>query len=70
MFGGLYLRLADCKHRTFLGRPTLVRCVTATQTEYTRCAKCRMVWLQPLDQSLYEWRHGLLRDNFATHRAH
>jgi hypothetical protein len=67
MFAKLYLRLADCQHRAFLGRhSTLERGFTASHQEYSRCTKCHMVWPQPLQLSIHEWKRGRLRDNVAT----
>ena len=45
MFARLYLRLADCQHKTLLRRrSTLESGFTAPQEECIRCKKCHMVW--------------------------
>lgn len=69
IFTRFYLHLADCQHKSILRhRSTLERGFTATHEEYTRCKKCRMVWQQPLQQSVDEWHNGLLRDDFTVPR--
>jgi hypothetical protein len=70
MFVRLYLRLADCQHKTLLRRySTLESLVTASELEYTRCTKCHMVWPQPLAQSIDDWKREMLRDDNSSCEA-
>jgi hypothetical protein len=67
MLARFYLRLADCRHKTILGRrPTLERSSGELDQEYTRCTKCHMVWPQTLERSIHDWRRGRLRDSSAS----
>jgi hypothetical protein len=73
MFARFYLRLADCRHKTILGRrPTLERSSGGLDGVHPLHevphggTKCHMVWPQTLKRSIHDWRRGRLRDSSAS----